>query len=887
MKNPLFPIACFLSVIVLMGCDLAAAEIFPRFTFVNPATNSQIGTRQGYSVALSDKIAAVGAPSDNTATPGGGVVKVYDLATGGLLHTIISPDSEYGDGFGLGVAVSGSRIAVAAPWKDDGVPNAGRVYVFDLVSDSPTVAALVIPNPEPSLEAQFGSSIAMAGSRLVVGLPMVYSIQQYSGKVFVYDLDGAHPDVPSQVMSNPAQAKAGAFGSSVAISGTNLVVAALNSGTGTNEGGVAYVYGLGETPNPAPYLALLNPRASSAVGFGSVVGISGRKIVVGAPFDSFVTNQSGSVFVYNLDSSAPDVPVVNWGNPSPAKDDIYGASVAMSESRLVVGAPRDDSGAMNSGLAYVYDLSAAESQNPISIIPNPTPAETGDFGDFFGESVAIHGEKMLVGAQYDDSTALDAGSAYLFDLGTADPTMPVAVFSAPSPSAFDRFGSAVGVSGSRVVVGVPADDSAARDSGAAYVYDIASVAPSVPLLQLTNPSAIPYESFGKAAAISGTRVVIGVPDANAGAIAWTGRAYVYDLTAAAPAQPWLTLTNPQPAESDAFGSVIVMSGSRVAIGVPVDGAHASQFGSVYVYDLDGAIPSRPVLTFTNPIPVIGARFGESVALSGRLMAVSTLYDQRVTVPPRGNPTPAIARGRVYVYDLDSSTPMVPIQVVTNRLPVSGYSSQFNPSMALHGSYLAVVGSQTSGDIRVFVHDLNSPDPHNPISVIVHPFLNDVWDLNVSIAMFERRVVLTSYKRNERLKDNRSVIVFDLDREGRTDGREVLVTTNSTVLDSYRSSAQGPVVIDGTVIISGNANSGYGASGRGAVDVYRVGPRLKTVISAPGAINLSWMPASLPGFALEWTESLSSPTWTPMPGVTVNPRVVSTTNNAGFFRLRQE
>lgn len=887
MKNLSFLTACVFSVIVVMVGDLAATEIFPRFTFSNPGTNAQFATSQGYSVALSDRIAAVGSPGDNTAAPGGGVVKVYDLTTGGLLHTLVSPDVDLGDGFGLSLALSGSRLVVAAPWKDAGVTNAGRIYVFDLGGESPTVPCLIISNPEPSVDAQFGFSVAFEGSRLIVGAPMLFSVQPNSGKVFAYDLDGEHPGAPKHVLSNPALAKAGEFGRAVAISGTNVVVGALGGGTGTNDSGVAYVYGLGDLQNPMPYLALNNPRASSAAGFAISVGISGCTVVVGAPNDGAVSNLAGSVFVFDLDSATPDVPIGNWLNPSPAEVDIFGTSLAVSGSHVVVGAPRDDFGALNSGLAYVYDLGQPESQTPVWTIPNPTPAETGDFGDFFGTAVAIHGERILVGAPYDDSIALDAGSAYLFNV--ADPVVPEAAFSAPSPSAFDNFGRAVGVSGRRVAVGVPGDDTAARDSGAAYVYDLSSVTPSVPALQLTNPSAVPYEGFGRAAAISGNRVVVGVPNANAGTIAGVGRAYVYDIARTSPAQPWLVLTNPQPAEFDGFGSVIAMSESRVAVGVPADGAHASQFGSVYVFDLDGTVPTRPVLTLTNPVPIIGGRFGEQVAVSGRLLAVATPRDQTGTVvPPRPNPQPpAISSGRVYVYDLDSSTPLIPIHVITNYLPATGYVAQLGPPIALQGSYLAVVGYQSAGDIRVFVYDLNSPNPFIPFSVIVHPFLNEVWDLNTSVAIFERRVVLTSVKRNGLLRDNRSVFVFDLDQDGRILGSDVLVTTNSTILGSYRRSAYGPVAMDGAMIVSANANSSFGASGRGAVDVYLVGPRLKATAAGPDKVSLSWMPASLTGFALERTESLFSPNWTPIQGGAENPTVISITNGAGFFRLRQE
>ena len=42
-------------------------------------------------------------------------------------------------------------------------------------------------------------------------------------------------------------------------------------------------------------------------------------------------------------------------NPTPAIDDLFGKSVAISGDKVLIGAPRDDTGAKDSGAAYLFD----------------------------------------------------------------------------------------------------------------------------------------------------------------------------------------------------------------------------------------------------------------------------------------------------------------------------------------------------------------------------------------------------------------------------------------------------------------------------------------------------------------------------------------------------
>ena len=75
----------------------------------------------------------------------------------------------------------------------------------------------------------------------------------------------------------------------------------------------------------------------------------------------------------------------------------------------------------------------------VATLHNPSPA----VNDFFGYSVAISGTRVVVGAIDDDTGASEAGSAYLYDLSSETPTVPVVTLNDPRPRVFNYFGNAV------------------------------------------------------------------------------------------------------------------------------------------------------------------------------------------------------------------------------------------------------------------------------------------------------------------------------------------------------------------------------------------------------------------------------------------------------------
>jgi hypothetical protein len=102
--------------------------------------------------------------------------------------------------------------------------------------------------------------------------------------------------------------------------------------------------------------------------------------------------------------------LTTFTNPTPAGLDDFGWRVAaVGSSRVLICAERDDTGALNSGTAYLFSTNGTL----LTTFTNPTPAAS----DWFGVSVAAVGsDQVLIGAMWDDTGATDAGAAYLFAL---------------------------------------------------------------------------------------------------------------------------------------------------------------------------------------------------------------------------------------------------------------------------------------------------------------------------------------------------------------------------------------------------------------------------------------------------------------------------------------
>ena len=249
-----------------------------------------------------------------------------------------------------------------------------------------------------------------------------------------------------------------------------VVGAALRRHGQRRNAGSAYVYDLTSLTPTSPIATLNNPSPAFGNTFGNSVAVSGNYVVVGSYYDATATTGTNSAYVYDLSSMTPTTPFATLNNPGPTSDR-YGNSVAVSGKYIVVGAYQNDTGASNAGSAYVYDLGSITPTAPIAILTNPSPANS----DYFGYSVAVSGNFIAVGTPYDGTVVPNAGSTYVYESSSPTVTTPIATLNNPTAATLDLFGWSVAVSGKYVVVGAYEDDAGVPNAGSAYIYDLVRI----------------------------------------------------------------------------------------------------------------------------------------------------------------------------------------------------------------------------------------------------------------------------------------------------------------------------------------------------------------------------------------------------------------------------
>ena len=130
---------------------------------------------------------------------------------------------------------------------------------------------------------------------------------------------------------------------------------------------------------------------------------------------------------------------------------------------------RDDDNGDSSGSVYVYDLTKT---NADAGFETKITASDGASNDYFGVSVAIDGDTLVVSSYRDDDNGDDSGSVYVYDLtktsGDADFETKI---TASDGASNDNFGRFVAFDGATLVVGAWIDDDKGTDSGSVYIYN--------------------------------------------------------------------------------------------------------------------------------------------------------------------------------------------------------------------------------------------------------------------------------------------------------------------------------------------------------------------------------------------------------------------------------
>ena len=583
----------------------------------------------GYSVSLSHDLALVGSRFDDDMGAGSGSAYVFQFNGSSWSESskLLASDGEYGDHFGHSVSLSENRALVSARSDDDNGDRSGSAYVFDFDGTSWSETAKLTASDGTALDV-FGHTVSLSGNRVLIGAHGDGDDPWDSGSAYVFDFDGTFWNETAKLTASDA-ARNQFFGYSVSLSGDRALIGAIWDEDNGQRAGSAYVFEFnGTTWIETEKLVAI--QGLSGVELGYSVSLSGDRALVGAPFDDENGRDSGAAFVFDFDKST-------WSEeakliPSEgASRDLFGYSVSLCGDRAVVGAPFDDLKGKDSGSAYIFEFNGSSWIESVKLT-----ADDAQAGDQFGYSVALSGNRILVGALRNDGSAVNTGSVYVFDYKGSTWTETAKLLS--SDTGRYAFGFSVVLMGDRALVGELLGEGIVSGSGAVYVFDFDGIAWNETAKLFASDGAN-NDKFGYSVSLSGDRVLIGVPNDDDNG-SESGSAYVFEYSGIS----WTEKSKLTPSDgenSDFFGSSVSLSGSWALIGAPEDDDNGSFSGSVYAFYFDGLNwVEAPKLMPSDGDQ--GDNFGWSVSVFGNRALIGANNSEYGIAPP----------GSAYVFDFD-------------------------------------------------------------------------------------------------------------------------------------------------------------------------------------------------------------------------------------------
>ena len=360
----------------------------------------------------------------------------------------------------------------------------------------------------------FGGSVSLDGEVAVIGARETRAGDVVrAGAAYVYRSDGAGWVEQAKLTASDA-AKCDFFGSSVSISGGWAVVGSHNEGNSGGDQwdghGSAYVFRFDgsqwvEEAKLTPSDVVARDR------FGSSVSISGHVAVVGASnhgHSGASSDGPGAAYVYRFDGSQW-VEEAKLVASDASLDDSFGISVSIDGGLAVIGAYKAEGDVAYSGTAYVFRFDGTDWVEEAKLT-----ASDGGAHDWFGSSVSISGDVVVIGAQYHDCTSGGIGGAayvYRFDGSGWTQEAELTAFDTPG---YPGFGGSVAVGGDLAVIGgLGANCADGSGCGAAYVYFFDGTG-WVAKAKLTALDGTDGALFGMSVGISADVALIGARDAQ-------------------------------------------------------------------------------------------------------------------------------------------------------------------------------------------------------------------------------------------------------------------------------------------------------------------------------------------------------------------------------------
>ena len=453
---------------------------------------------------------------------------------------------------------------------------------------------------------------------------------------------------------------------------------------------------------------LVSSAASVGDRFGRSVAISGDLAVVGAYLDdpNGITN-AGSAFVYERTGDTSWVQVAQLNGDLNADDaqSYFGWSVAIDGDTIAVGAQFDRDNGFRSGAVYVFDRDAGGIDNWGRVAK--FSGDDTDNSDYFSRSLAIEGDTIVVGASISASLGSASGAAYVFqrDQGGADNFGQVKKLLGSTQGAGDRFGQAVAISGDTIAVGAFQNDTLANNAGAVFLFNrnMGGASNWGEQAVLYPGGGVANDFFGYSVDLDGESLAIGSPLSDVPGKNQVGAIYLHGRNVGG-SNIWGQVERLEAENSvagDRLGWSVGISGERVVGGAIQSDIGGNQSGAAYLFEFDGGGWSQSRELQDSQVTTAD-EYGVSIAIDGEHAVVGSWLDNR----PFNN------TGGAYVLGLRTDKAVVTVNVAAGSPPASNIAL---PDSSSEEEWIAILVNQSNAN-RIVTDGLRGtgrdPDTEN-------------------------------------------------------------------------------------------------------------------------------------------------------------------------------
>jgi hypothetical protein len=465
------------------GADLTYSHTVTSGTASNVATITQ-GSGATENVFTFAPASSVGGTlvvrfdvTDNTNTAqftNSFVLSFIDWSSATQQAKIQASDAEASDYFGYSVSISedGNTAIVGAYAEDTGGSAAGSAYIFTRSGTSWSQQAKIQASNAGASDV-FGYSVSISddGNTAIVGAQGEDTTATDAGSAYIFTRSGTSWSQQAQIQSSDAQ-QSDNFGQSVYLSGdgNTAIMGAPGEDTTASMAGSVYIFARSGT-SWSQQAKIQASDVEYLDQFGHSVSISedGNTAIVGAVGEDTTVSNAGAAYVFTRSGTS-------WSQQakiqasSPADNDQFGYSVSISGDgdTAIVGAIYQDTGGSAAGSAYIFTRSGTSWSQQAQIQASDVAA-----ADIFGISVSLSsdGDIAIIGAYQEDTTATDAGAAYIFTRSGTSWSQEIKIQASDAQQS-DNFGEAVAISrnGTTAIIGARMEDTTASNAGSAYIF---------------------------------------------------------------------------------------------------------------------------------------------------------------------------------------------------------------------------------------------------------------------------------------------------------------------------------------------------------------------------------------------------------------------------------